>query len=193
MKNKLALSALFALAVFLTACGAQATATPAAQAPAATEAPAVAENPTQPSGYENPYGANPTAEPATATAPAATAGNASPATVNAVQNMELGSFLVDANGMTLYLLTSDPPGKSTCSGGCANNWPPLIVTDQPAAGDGLDASLLGTTTRADGSLQVTYNGHPLYLFKSDRNPGDVKGQGVGGVWFIVSPEGNAIK
>jgi predicted lipoprotein with Yx(FWY)xxD motif len=95
--------------------------------------------------------------------------------------------------MTLYLLATDPSGTSTCSGGCANNWPPLTVTGGAAAGAGVDSSLLGTTTRADGSTQVTYNGHPLYYFRGDSAPGDQNGQGSGGVWFVVSAAGEAVK
>jgi predicted lipoprotein with Yx(FWY)xxD motif len=100
---------------------------------------------------------------------------------------------VDANGMTLYLFTKDSAGTSNCSGGCASNWPPLTVTGQPVAGTGVNASLLGTTARADGSTQVTYNGHPLYYYKADHAPGDENGQGVGGVWYVVSASGDAVK
>ena len=183
MKHKLALSALLALALLLAACGPQATPT-SAPAPAATEAPA------QSSSSNNPYGYDvyPTTEPTTAASSSSSAGSQA-----ATVAVGTGGFLVDANGMTLYLFTKDTTSASTCSGGCATNWPPLTVTGQPVAGTGVDASLLGTTTRADGSIQVTYNGHPLYYYKNDHAAGDKTGQGVGGVWYVVAATGDAMK
>jgi predicted lipoprotein with Yx(FWY)xxD motif len=103
----------------------------------------------------------------------------------------LGSILVDGEGMTLYLFESDTGTTSTCTGDCAATWPPLIA-EEPAAGEGVDESLLGTTTRDDGEVQVTYDGHPLYLFASDESPGDTQGQGVGDVWFVVDASGKAV-
>ena len=102
-----------------------------------------------------------------------------------------GTFLVDAEGRSLYLFTADSPGVSTCEGDCLVTWPAL-VDDTPVAGDGVDAMLLGTTTRADGTVQVTYGGWPLYRFAGDSAPGDVAGQGVNDVWFLVTPAGEAI-
>lgn len=196
MNHKIALSFLFALALSLTACGSQ-----AATAPVATKAPysrggyaypTAAPPPTQASstgnyGYGD-YGNSP------ATQPTATAASNPPSSGEAA-TLAVGpsSFLVDANGMTLYLFAKDSAGTSNCSGGCATNWPPLTVTGQPVAGAGVDASLLGTLTRADGSTQVTYNGHPLYHYKGDYAPGDENGRGVGGVWYVVSASGDAVK
>ena len=105
----------------------------------------------------------------------------------------MGKVLVAANGRTLYLFTADK-GKSACYGQCAAYWPPLIAA-KPSAGVGLKASLLGTTTRKDGKLQVTYRGHPLYFFVQDKKVGDVKGQGFvhfGGAWWVVSAAGTRI-
>jgi predicted lipoprotein with Yx(FWY)xxD motif len=113
----------------------------------------------------------------------------SPAIVNAGQNTTLGSFLVDSNGMTLYIYTRDTPGKSNCYGGCATNWPPLLTNGSPTAGTGVTASMLGTTTRADGTLQVTYNGWPLYYFINDKAAGDTTGEGVQSVWYVMTPAG----
>ena len=104
---------------------------------------------------------------------------------------DLGSILVDADGMTLYLFESDTAGASTCTADCAATWPPLIA-DSPTAGEGVDEALLGTTTRDDGEVQVTYDGHPLYGFASDEAPGDTEGQGVGDVWFVVDASGKAV-
>lgn len=107
-----------------------------------------------------------------------------------VTSSDLGDILVDADGNTLYLFTPDSQGESTCYDQCATNWPPLI--DEVTAGDGLDPALVGSTTRTDGSVQVTYNGWPLYYFAADTAPGDTNGQGINDVWFVVSPEGDAV-
>lgn len=109
---------------------------------------------------------------------------------------ELGSMLVGPEGLTLYLLTADSPGESTCAGGCAEAWPPLTTEGEPQAGDGVDASLLGTLEREDGSTQVTYNGWPLYYYSGDANPGEAAGQGFesfGGIWFVLDTDGEAIQ
>lgn len=104
-------------------------------------------------------------------------------------------FLVDQQGRALYLFTTDTQnsGTSACTGDCLTQWPPLMVTGTPQAGQGVDASLLGTITREDGTLQATYNGWPLYTYASDTGPGSTSGQGVGGVWFLVSGTGNSIQ
>ncbi len=99
----------------------------------------------------------------------------------------LGTFLVDEKDMTLYLYTKDTPGVSNCKDACLTAWPPLLTSGDPRADDGVAASKLGTITRDDGSLQVTYNDLPLYYYISDAAPGDTVGQGVGGVWFVVAP------
>ena len=114
------------------------------------------------------------------------------AVVNLGQNDTLGSFLVDDKGMTLYLFTKDTPNTSSCYDKCATTWPPLLTTDAPAADEGVDASMLGTTTRTDGTIQVTYNGWPLYYYEKDKAPGDVVGQDVGDVWFVISPAGDKV-
>lgn len=109
-----------------------------------------------------------------------------------VAETALGSILVSPDGMTLYMFANDGPGESACYESCATNWPPLLVEGEPAAGEGIDASLLGTTDRTDGSLQLTYNGMPLYHYAQDSAAGDVNGQGVGGVWYVVNPAGDAV-
>jgi predicted lipoprotein with Yx(FWY)xxD motif len=114
------------------------------------------------------------------------------AVVNLGQNDTLGSFLVDEGGMTLYLFTKDTPNTTVCYDNCAVAWPPLLTTGAPVAGEGVDASLLGTPTRTDGSVQVTYNGWPLYYYEEDKAPGDVIGQDVGGVWYVVSAAGEQV-
>jgi len=107
----------------------------------------------------------------------------------------VGKVLVAANGRTLYLFTADKGKKSTCYGQCAGYWPPLFAAT-PTVGAGLKASMLGTTKRRDGKLQVTYAGHPLYFFAKDKKAGDVNGQGFvhfGGSWWVVSAAGMSIK
>ena len=102
----------------------------------------------------------------------------------------LGSILVDGDGNTLYLFTPDEQGASVCYDECAAAWPPLV--DDFAAGDGLDATLLSTAPRTDGTDQITYNGWPLYYFANDAAPGDVNGQAANDVWYVLSPEGDGI-
>lgn len=103
-----------------------------------------------------------------------------------------GEILVDATGMSLYLFMNDTTDVSTCYGNCAANWPPLAADGDFTGGEGVDPDLLGTTARDDGTLQISYNGWPLYYYTDDAAPGDVNGQGVGGVWFLVSPNGDPV-
>jgi predicted lipoprotein with Yx(FWY)xxD motif len=127
---------------------------------------------------------------ASASSSSATAG-----TKVGVASSQLGRILVDARGRTLYLFARDKRGKSSCSGTCAAYWPPLIASGKPHAISGAKGSLLGTTRRADGRLQVTYRHHPLYRFSGDTKRGLTSGQGLddfGGKWWVVSPAGNKI-
>ena len=123
-----------------------------------------------------------------------TTSNGGPATVG-IGNESLGTILVDSQGRTLYLFQRDSGAKSACNGACAIDWPPLRVTGTPSVGGGVSASIVATSARSDGKQQVTYNGHPLYLFSGDQNPGDTNGQGVnafGGLWYVLSSSGNQI-
>jgi predicted lipoprotein with Yx(FWY)xxD motif len=131
---------------------------------------------------------------ATAAALAFAGGGKSGARVD-VAASRLGRILVDSKGITLYDFPPDKGTKSVCYGACAALWPPLITHGKPVAGRGGRASLLGTTKRKDGKLQVTYGGHPLYYFVTDRKPGQTTGQGVnqfGGPWWVISPAGKEI-
>jgi predicted lipoprotein with Yx(FWY)xxD motif len=112
-----------------------------------------------------------------------------PVVVNVGQNSTLGSFLVDSKGLTLYLFTKDTPNTSNCYGSCASYWPPLLTNGAPVAGTGVTASMLGTTKRTDGTVQVTYNGWPLYYYVSDKAAGDTTGENVQNVWFVITPAG----
>src|SRR6195256_4689459 len=111
-------------------------------------------------------------------------------------NAKLGQILVDESGMTVYLFVADSGTASTCYTSCAAIWPPVLTDGAPQAGTGVQASLLGTTTRTDGKVEVTYAGHPLYYFIKDKAPGDVTGQainGFGALWWVLSPSGAAIE
>jgi predicted lipoprotein with Yx(FWY)xxD motif len=111
----------------------------------------------------------------------------------AVEDSELGQIVVDAEGRTLYRFLADTGNDSTCYEDCEDSWPALTVEGDPVAGDGIDGSLLGTTERDDGSLQVTLDGHPLYHFSGDEAPGDTNGQEIGDVWYVVSADGEPIE
>lgn len=152
-------------------------------APAATAAPAATTAPTA------------TTAPAATAAPVATTVSAAKEApmVMAANNATLGQLLADGEGRTLYLFTKDSKDTATCYDKCAENWPPLLTTGAPKAGDGADAAMLGTTTRTDGATQVTYNGWPLYYYAKDQKAGDTNGQDVGGVWYVVSPKGDKLE
>jgi len=115
-----------------------------------------------------------------------------------VARTRLGPILVDGTGHTLYLLTLDRKRSSSCTNlasfNCVAGWPPLLTIGKPHAGPGVNPALLGTMHRTKPSgVQVTYNGHPLYRNVQDTAPGDVKGQGGFGTWYVVSPKGTPVK
>lgn len=108
---------------------------------------------------------------------------------------KLGKFVVDGKGLTLYLFEKDKHGKSSCSGTCAKVWAPLLTSGKPTAGTGIVAARIGTTKRVDGSMQVTYGGHPLYHYDDDHKPGQTEGQGsnaFGAGWYVVAASGKKI-
>jgi predicted lipoprotein with Yx(FWY)xxD motif len=161
------LSSLLAItgaAVFLAGCASQSGggASPTANAPAASQAAAASE---APGGSPQVYSVD-------------------------VANGMLGSYLTGEDGKTLYALTKDSAGTSTCSGGCATTWPPFTLEsgETAVAGSGVTGTI-GTITRADGTTQVAINGQPLYYYSGDTASGDTSGQGVNGVWFVVTPAG----
>jgi predicted lipoprotein with Yx(FWY)xxD motif len=129
--------------------------------------------------------------PSPSTAPPAAEGTA----IN-VGSTRSGQVLVDSNGLTVYLFLADNSTTSNCnSASCVQYWPPVLTSGAPQAGAGLNASLLGTIKRSDGTTQVTYAGHPLYRFVSDKAASDETGQGVnafGAPWYVVSPSGAQI-
>ena len=168
------------LATVLAACsnsGATASPSTASEPPAASpsDPPAATASPTS------------TAETPTETAP-----SAGGETV-AIADSSLGQILVDGEGRTLYLFRNDTAGESVCYDECEANWPPLLATDEITVGAGLDDSDFSTVARTDGSMQVKVGEWPLYYFTPDAAPGDTNGQGVGEVWYVVSPAGEALE
>ena len=145
-------------------------------------------------------GGTPLALAACGDGPSVTRSAESPTTTPGVtlstERSPVGRILSTGSGQTLYDFVLDTPGHSACvSATCVLLWPPLLVQGTPTVGQGLDPSLVGTIRRPDGSLQVTYGGHPLYTWISDTQPGLVTGQATnneGGSWFVVSPAGKQI-
>jgi predicted lipoprotein with Yx(FWY)xxD motif len=114
----------------------------------------------------------------------------------AVRASSYGRILFDGRGFVLYAFTHDRPGRSTCKGDCAKAWPPFIVARKPRAGTGAKASLLGVVRRANGRLQATYAGRPLYYYVGDTKPGQILCQNVleyGGFWRVVRPSGTPVR
>lgn len=176
--------AILALAAALSACGTSTGTTPAATSPAP--------------------GAASSASTAPASSSAASSSSTASASVSATQpsaavdvktaSSSAGNIVVDAKGMSLYFFTKDTKdsGTSACTGSCLVQWPPLTTTSGSPAAEGVTGKL-GTITTPDGKKQVTLNGMPLYYYVKDTKPGDVLGQGVGGVWYLSDPSGAMIK
>jgi predicted lipoprotein with Yx(FWY)xxD motif len=123
------------------------------------------------------------------TGSSAAGGATSAAEVGTAKVGDLGTVLVDGNGMTLYLFENDTGSTSTCTDTCAGTWPALTTSGEATATSGADASQLGTTTRDDGTTQVTYGGHPLYRYSGDSAAGQANGQEIGDVWYAVTTQG----
>ncbi|TDT79487.1 putative lipoprotein with Yx(FWY)xxD motif [Arthrobacter sp. AG258] len=167
--------AVLALAAALSGCGSSSGTAPVATSPA-TGTAASASSASSPSSSASSSPAGAAVELKTASSSAA------------------GSIVVDGKGMSLYLFTKDTKdsGTSACTGSCAVQWPPLTTTSGTPTAEGVTGKL-GTITGADGKMQVTLNGMPLYYFAKDTKPGDTLGQGVGGVWFLSDPSGAMAK
>jgi predicted lipoprotein with Yx(FWY)xxD motif len=132
-------------------------------------------------------------QPPSTTSPTSTpAASISEPIIMVATDAKLGQILVDGKGMTLYAYTKDGPDQSNCTGGCLTYWPPLLTQGTPKLGAGVDDSKIGSALLADGTHIVTYNHMPLYYFAKDAKPGDVTGQGVSGIWYVVSPDGEML-
>jgi len=171
LKTGTLISTLAVLSVILAACTAAAS---------PTQAPEVAS----PTDTQVPVIASPTDTQAVP--------SSSEAVIDVAADPVLGQILVDGNGMTVYILTRDGPDQSNCDAGCLENWPPLLTLGSPTLGSSVDSSKIGSATLADGTTIVTYNHMPLYTFIKDTKPGDTTGQGVGDVWFVISPQGSPV-
>jgi predicted lipoprotein with Yx(FWY)xxD motif len=123
------------------------------------------------------------------------AGAAVRTTVISTDNPKLGTIVVSSTGRTVYHFLDDRGKKVACVGACAKLWPPVLIAKsaKPAAGTGITASKLGTITRPDGTVQVTYNGYPLYRYTGDTKNGQVNGQGFEKLWYVLAPSGAVIK
>jgi len=168
--------AILALAATLTGCGSGAGTTPAASTPAA--------------GATSNAATSAGASSSSASPTSASTSEAGAAVELKTASSTAGSIVVDAKGMSLYFFTKDTKdsGKSACTGSCLVQWPPLTTASGTPTAEGVTGKL-GTITTPDGKKQVTLNGMPLYYFAKDTKPGDVLGQGVGGVWYLSDPSG----
>ena len=110
-------------------------------------------------------------------------------TLNVSKNAAMGSHLTDESGFTLYYYKNDTARTSHCTGDCLQSWPGVMTSGAPSAGDPSIKGKLGWINRPDGGMQVTYNDMPLYYYSKDNKPGDTLGQGAGGQWFVVPPDG----
>lgn len=168
-------------------------------APAGTEVPAETLEP-MPLPTDLPMTESPVVtEPPLATDTAAIDSTASvpvtgAATVKVAEVGAFGQVLADSAGYSIYVFANDTQnsGTSSSAGDCLVEWQPLLTGGDPVAGESVDAAMLGTITRDNGTAQVTYNGWPLYHYVGDTAPGEANGQGMGGVWFLLSPSGEII-
>lgn len=157
----------FAVAALLSGCGGGSTTTAPSSA-AATSAPA-------------------------SSAPASSAPASAAASELKVAESKVGQIVVDAKGMSVYYYTKDTKdsGTSACTGGCLAAWPPVTTTSAMPSAEGVMGTL-GTITTPDGKKQVTINGMPIYYYAKDKAPGDITGQDVNKVWYLVAPSGEMI-
>ncbi|MFZ2033466.1 MAG: hypothetical protein WAW53_06895 [Candidatus Dormiibacterota bacterium] len=134
--------------------------------------------------------------PAPTATPTATAAPPATGTSTALRSVAtLGPILVGPNGNTLYVFLGDTSTMSNCNGSCAQNWPPLTTASAPRATGGVSQNLLGTIKRQNGSMQVTYHGHPLYFFVADSGPGMANGENLnafGARWEVINAAGVAV-
>jgi predicted lipoprotein with Yx(FWY)xxD motif len=208
MKYTSLLGAMVLLALLITACGpAAVTGVPTQVQPLATEivstvvplATDLAATNASPAANATP-GAN--ATPAVVNTPATTETSQASVpvtgetTIKATLSDNYGPILVDADGVAVYIYSKDTQNGTTsaCTDeACIKDWSPVTTQGEPAAGAGAIQKLLGTITRDDGTMQVTYNGWPLYYFSGDKSAGSTSGQGHEGSWFLVAPSGKAIR
>lgn len=161
----------FALAALLSGCGGGATTTTPTSAAPATSAPAESST----------------------SAPAGSAPASTSAAVLSVGQSKAGQIVVAGQGLSVYYFTKNTAdsGNSACTGACLTSWPPVTSTTATPTVNGVTGKV-GTIPTADGKMQVTINGMPIYYYSKDQTAGDITGQGVGGVWYLVAPSGEMI-
>jgi predicted lipoprotein with Yx(FWY)xxD motif len=140
-------------------------------------------------------GSSSSAKTAPAAAASTSTGTATSSVVLDTKSGTPGTYLTDGSGKSLYEFASDTATKSTCTGACVTAWPPLTSSSAASAGSGVNAGDIGTLTRSDGAMQVTYKGHPLYYFSGDSSAGQTNGQGssaFGAKWWLLTPAGAPI-
>ena len=139
--------------------------------------------------------ASPAAAPGAAATKASSASSRHEVSALKTASTPLGDVVTDGNGMTLYIFTKDSKDKpSTCVDACATSWPPVLAAaSAPTAGSGVESSEITEIARPDGTKQIAYYGMPLYRYAKDTSPGQTAGEGVNSVWYVVNPEGSAIK
>lgn len=198
MRNGVIATGMLAVALLGTGCGQRGTATPESQGGGGPYRQPTSAPPVSPPPMPSPSGSasispsasasvSPSAAPSVSASMAPPTG---PATVDS-KSTSVGMIVVDGKGRTLYLFENDQPGKPTCTGACAKEWPPFLTEGKPVAGTGVKGDWLATAALPDGKTQVTYNGWPLYYYAGDTAPGDMKGQGLssyGGKWYVVGAE-----
>ncbi|MEU7099809.1 SCO0930 family lipoprotein [Streptomyces longwoodensis] len=180
-----------AVLALTTACGQESAGSAAGSQNVGATAPAATGGLGAGSGYG---GVDASATPGAGAGAGASAQGGTAGELSVSANAELGKILTDGNGKTLYRFdqdTAEPP-KSNCAGDCATAWPP-VPADGVTASDGIDKSLLGEVTRADGTKQLTVGGWPAYYYAKDTTAGDTSGQGVGNKWFALAPDGKKAK
>jgi predicted lipoprotein with Yx(FWY)xxD motif len=182
--------ALMGLASVLAACGSSSSSSPTTTRPSVSSLPHASSTTTTTTPSTTTPGVKAVPGPASGTLPIYEV------TTGTVPG--LGTVLVAGNGFTLYMFAPDKrSGVSTCYNACASAWPPLLLvgTSAPVYGHGVNPNLLGTTKRTDGTVQVTYNGWPLYLWVSDSEPGQATGQAInnnGGLWYVLNTAGQVL-
>jgi predicted lipoprotein with Yx(FWY)xxD motif len=138
----------------------------------------------------------PASTPTQSTAASTSTAAATPGVAVATKQSKLGTILAAGpKHLTVYLFEADKGTSSACNGDCAQDWPPVTTEGKPTASGGALGADLGTTTRSDGSKQVTYKGHPLYFFDDDKDAGDARGQGskaFGAGWYVMKANGSKI-
>ncbi len=177
MRSFTAVSSLLLTVALLAGCGDDDPGTDAGSAPTTSGSPTSETTSPSPSGQ--------------ATERGTVTESAAPGSRITVEESDFGPMLFDEDGRAIYMWEVEESSKAECYGDCAEAWPPVLTEGKPVAGDGVRPGLLGTTKRTDGSTQVTYGGHPLYLYAHE-GPGEVKCHNVathGGLWWVLMPDG----